>query len=461
MGLMDETGELEEGEIFCHIDDSGKRSILTGEIVITRAPAMHPGDVQICRAVTVTAGSPLHALRNCVVFSQKGTRDLPSQLGGGDLDGDLYNLIFDPRFRPKRISEAANYPRVKGRELGRPVNTEDMVDFLLDFMQNDRLGLISHRHLIIADQHPEGVFHPDCLKLAEMHSTAVDFPKSGIKVEMQGLPKCGRSRPDFMAPGPQVLVDKSMTRYEEERDPRDEEEDDDEFGNLPMRYYESEKILGKLYRKIDERSFIQDIQPENTRNINLLLDVWDYVVGFVTDKNYPLDLPWRGYSDFAENLKASYEDSVRSLMRDYSITVTGDPLKEVEVFIGCIVGKGKQNKREKESSVAMKEGFDRIVDETFEQIRGSQDDKYSSLDVLARGMACLWACVSEETPRWRYGGEKLKSFGWVAASAALQQVDELQSRRKSEKRRMRQRNGLPVSTGNNALLGMAMSGLRR
>lgn len=461
MGLMDETGELEEGEIFCHIDDGGRRSVLTGEIVITRAPAMHPGDVQICRAVRVTAGSPLHALRNCVVFSQKGTRDLPSQLSGGDLDGDLYNLIFDSRFRPKRISDAADYPRVKGRELGRPVKTEDMVDFLLDFMQNDRLGLISHRHLIIADQNPEGVFHKDCLTLSEMHSTAVDFPKTGIKVEMQKLPRCGRSRPDFMAPGPQVLVDKSVTRYQEDRDPRDEEEDDDEFGNLPMRYYESEKILGKLYRKIDERSFIQDIQPGDTKNINLILDVWDYCRGFVKDKNYPLNLPWREYKDVAENLKASYEDNVRGLMRNYSNTVTGVPLKEVEVFIGCIVGKGKQNRREKDNSVAVKEGFDKLVDETFEQIRGSQDDNYTPLDILARGMACLWACVSDQAPRRRGGEEKLVSFGWVAASATLQEVNELQHRRKTEKRRMRQRNGLPVSTNNNALLGMTVSGLRR
>lgn len=457
MGLMDETGELNEGEIFCHIDDGGKRSVLTGEIIITRAPAMHPGDVQNCRAVMVTADSPLHALRNCVVFSQKGTRDLPSQLGGGDLDGDLYNLIFDPRFRPQITADAADYPRVKGRELGRPVKTEDMVDFLLDFMQNDRLGLISHRHLIIADQNPEGVFHPDCLTLAEMHSTAVDFPKSGIKVEMKKLPKCGRSRPDFMAPGPQVLVDRSTTRYEEDRDPRDDEEDDDEFGNLPMRYYESEKILGKLYRKIDERSFIQDIQPENTRDINLILDVWDYCVGFVTDKNYPLTLHWQNHRDFAANLKASYEDSVRSLMRDYSITVTGVPLKEVEVFIGCIVGKGKQNKREKDSSVAVKEGFDNVVDETFEQIRGSQDDNYSSLDILERGMACLWTCAFDKTPRRWHGEEKLMSFGWVAASVTLQEIDGLQHRRKSEKRQMRHRNGMPA----NNLLGMTMSGLRR
>jgi hypothetical protein len=44
------------------------------------------------------------------------------------------------------------------------------------------VGLISTRHLMIADQKPQGVFDPDCLMLAEMASVAVDFPKSGHKV---------------------------------------------------------------------------------------------------------------------------------------------------------------------------------------------------------------------------------------------------------------------------------------
>jgi len=42
--------------------------------------------------------------------------------------------------------------------------------------------MISTRHLITADKKSEGVHHPDCLKLAELASTAVDFPKTGRKV---------------------------------------------------------------------------------------------------------------------------------------------------------------------------------------------------------------------------------------------------------------------------------------
>jgi hypothetical protein len=34
----------------------------------------------------------------------------------------------------------------------------------------------------LADQHHEGTAHPDCLKLAELASIAVDFSKTGIAV---------------------------------------------------------------------------------------------------------------------------------------------------------------------------------------------------------------------------------------------------------------------------------------
>ena len=88
-GIMDETNTLAEGEIYCCTD----KTVITGKVTITRAPALHPGDVRVADAVDVPDDSPLNALHNCIVFSQQGSRDLPSQLSGGDLDGDLYSVI--------------------------------------------------------------------------------------------------------------------------------------------------------------------------------------------------------------------------------------------------------------------------------------------------------------------------------------------------------------------------------
>lgn len=185
-GIMDETGYLHEDEIYVSTERSpqGGQQVLTGgKVIITRSPALHPGDIRTVRAIDVPANSPLSKLSNCVVFSRHGSRDLPSKLSGGDLDGDLYNVIFEPSLMPRKpIAEPADYPSVKPIELDRVVTTRDMSDFFVKFMQTDQLGQISTVHVQLADQKEEGVFHPDCVKLAQMASTAVDFSKTGIPV---------------------------------------------------------------------------------------------------------------------------------------------------------------------------------------------------------------------------------------------------------------------------------------
>jgi RNA dependent RNA polymerase len=77
-------------------------------LIITRAPALHPGDIQLATAIAVPNNSPLMKLRNCICSSQKGSRNLPSQLSGGDLDGDLYQIIFDHKARPKKVLAPAD-----------------------------------------------------------------------------------------------------------------------------------------------------------------------------------------------------------------------------------------------------------------------------------------------------------------------------------------------------------------
>jgi hypothetical protein len=159
---------------------------------------LHPGDIQIARAVDVPESNLLSALSNVIVFSQFGSRDLPSQLSGGDLDGDLYNVIYDSDLIPKTTYQAADYPRVTALSLDREVNAQDMSDFFVDFMETDQLGYIANLHLQIADQHPTGTLSAMCVQLAGMASTAVDFSKTGIPVDMKQLPKYDRCKPDFM-----------------------------------------------------------------------------------------------------------------------------------------------------------------------------------------------------------------------------------------------------------------------
>ena len=322
-GIMDETGYLQEGEVFVitehHANSSyqgldgsvvgGKQVLVQDSIIITRSPAMHPGDVQFVNAVNVPQDSPLQHLRNVVVFSQHGARDLPSQLSGGDLDGDIYNVIYDKSLKPVNTYVAAEYPRLSPVELDRPVTAKDMSDFFVTFMETDQLGMLCNVHMQLADQRPLGTLDHDCVKIAGMASTAVDFSKTGIAVDMKQLPKYDRLRPDFMAPSPRVHITETGEVEIEELD----EINDDAFEGIdeerrPLRYYKSQKVLGQLYRNIDEKRFLEDMHQHKRR-------VWAVTSskGFMTKLcNYVLHqaslygVLYEGYMDLARDIRAGY-----------------------------------------------------------------------------------------------------------------------------------------------------------
>lgn len=105
--------------------------------------------------------------------------------------------------------------------------------------------------MTIADQNPEGIFHEDCYTLAELHSDAVDFPKTGkVKgtwialvqltdllqsVDISRIPREHfRTRPDWCAPE-NIKPDSSS-------------------------YYKSQRAIGKLARGIS----LDGIEPRST-----------------------------------------------------------------------------------------------------------------------------------------------------------------------------------------------------
>ncbi|PWW73042.1 RdRP-domain-containing protein [Tuber magnatum] len=418
VGVMDETGYLQEGQIYVTVQaqDKNVSKSIAGRVLITRSPVHHPGDVQMALAIgtnQLPLDSPLRALRNCVAFPQRGGRDMPSMLS----DQDLYNIIYDARFSLKKTYGPAEYPRVPPKDLGRPVETSDVVDFFLEFMENNLLGMISSRHLITADKKVEGVHHPDCLKLAELASIAVDFPKTGIKASKSDFPKATLARPDFMAPGPRILIKKEPGFLEENAVPDDDDDDED----TPILYYESEKVLGKLYREIDETAFLREVQgtvhrERRERDVGegaLVLGIWEWL-----EKAIPSDYKWKGYIDVATELKEAYEGYVEQMMVNYSDMPWKHSLQEVEVFIGNIVGKERQTRRQKDASSHMKDEFDRLASSIVESIQSESRE-----ETLGIGMASLSLCLPEKI--WK-DLDSLKSFTWIAVSVLLTEVDKMQ-----------------------------------
>jgi RNA-dependent RNA polymerase len=74
-----------------------------------------------------------------------GERPIPSCLGGGDLDGDLYNLIplSDPdykdlhSFKPEQLFPPASYEAAERQTLDRPSTMRDVAEFFMEYISSD------------------------------------------------------------------------------------------------------------------------------------------------------------------------------------------------------------------------------------------------------------------------------------------------------------------------------------
>ncbi|TGO38954.1 hypothetical protein BHYA_0063g00010 [Botrytis hyacinthi] len=420
-GIMDETGILEEGEIYCCWLEDGKRTTLVGSnVVITRAPALHPGDVQWANAVDVPANSPLKRLYNCVCFSQKGPRDLPSQLSGGDLDGDLYYVMFDPDMKLKRTVTPADYPRLPPLDIDRPVTQQDMADFFLTFMKTDQLGVLSNRHQVYADQDVMGTECSNCLKLAELCSTAVDYSKTGIPPELghPSVPKNALWRPDFMAPGPHIKISHrpdDRLEFVKEYVPIEAMDEEDEITNI--KYYESKKVCGRLYRAIDERKVFEDIQKLNVQandSPDVMQHMWEFV------KSRSQGIQWQHLREIALEIQEIYENNMLDTMHQYSEHPTR-PISEREVFVGNILGKvGSVSKKQRELCTSMKEKYDENAAFIVNCII-KVNDEYSD-EALERSIACF-AVSLDDRKRKGARDEPLKSFRYLAAGVCLREME--------------------------------------
>lgn len=403
-GISDETGFLKMGQVFVtfSLDHSKSQSHIIGRVAVTRSPALHPGDVQTAEAITPPEGSSLWDLQNCIVFSQRGSRDLPSMLSGGDLDGDLYNVIWDEGLVPESVEVPAAYLPAQAVDIGRKVTSDDMSGFFIDFMQNDQLGRIATLHQVFADL--ESTRSETCLLLAELHSTAVDFSKSGVPVDIKQIPKAPRFRPDFMAPSASTKVEKGIQRPVEMELPAID---------LPYRYYESDRVLGKLYRAVDEDVFFRELEDDASSMFSreaaqtTLGEILEWV-----ETNVDTDI-MEDYAETAIEARNYYENTMLDYMSRYTVH-RNDPLTEKEVFTGVILGRsGKASRYQQEQSEHMKSCFNwelRDLKSWMQKQANGDEDNFVCL-----AAACLDHAVNHQS---EVDG-KLNSFGWVVAAMCV------------------------------------------
>jgi hypothetical protein len=124
---------------------------------------------------------------------------------------------------------------------------------------------------------------------------------------MSLMPTYSRFRPDFMAPGPyvEILDEKPPSFDDAHTTPISRGDDDDDFTSFE--YYPSDKILGRLFRSIDERKIFEEVQKYRD-GINrvqqatspVLDGIWKYIL------QHCASIPWQHHLDLARGIRDEY-----------------------------------------------------------------------------------------------------------------------------------------------------------
>jgi len=204
-------------------------------------------------------------------------------MSGSDLDGDVYFVCWEESLIPPGPNETPMDYTPKAKEfLSGQISEKDMITFLGRYMESDQLGVIANAHLVHADAQTKHIFSKQCLDLAQKHSDAVDFPKTGCLVVI-----------------PAELRPQSYPRYMHKRD-------------KPI--YRSNHVLAALYdqcKAIDSTIQISGHVPRR-------LDDAFLVAGHET------------YLDTARQLRDFYQAQLRELMANYGV------VSEAEIISGHV-----------------------------------------------------------------------------------------------------------------------------
>ncbi|KAA8532480.1 hypothetical protein F0562_032520 [Nyssa sinensis] len=365
MGCLDETRTLEYGEVFVQFSGFGHKRfygdspltfsnyvsdqhnyIVEGKVVVAKNPCLHPGDVRVLRAVNVPA---LHHMVDCLVFPQKGMRPHPNECSGSDLDGDIYFVCWDPDLIPPQQIEPMDYTPAPPMLLDHEVTIEEV------------------------EEEPSKALSQHCVELARLFSIAVDFPKTGIPAEIPPHLRV-KEYPDFME-----KPDKTT--------------------------YESERVIGKLFREV------KDIAPHKCSIKSFTKEV--------AEQSYDPDMEVDGFEDYisdAFNFKSQYDFKLGNLMDYYGIKT------EAEILSGSIMKMSKSFDRRRDAeSIGLAVRSLRKEARSWFNKKGSESDDN---DEFAK-KASAWYHVTYHPSYWGSYNEGMDrdhflSFPWCVYDRLIQ-----------------------------------------
>lgn len=228
-----------------------------------------------------------------------------------------------------------------------------------------------------------------CLKLAELHSKAVDYPKNGNKVDIRSLPRQFIPfKPDWHA------VEQPTLRQPD--------------------YYESTRALGYMYRNITLEG-IPDYPPhdEEPGDNPVFLVLRPLVQRQLGNQMH------HSYREQIDPIYMEYQEELKYISTTYSLSKT--PLREEELVLETILANSASEKYKGDRIYAMKESLSFLVDGVR---RGLVQELADAPDeVLKEKLACVWnawKCSLEKSSEGGGGSFGSHSFGLIALSLVLE-----------------------------------------
>ncbi|TBU29169.1 RdRP-domain-containing protein [Dichomitus squalens] len=184
-GVVDEAGVLAPNEV--HVNLPNRSGVLVRDVIVGRNPSYHPGDFRKLRAVDHPS---LRHHRNCIVFSSNAAHSIPDTIAGGDLDGDMYFVCWDPCLIPPReappfsraqsataAAQAGTAPASATRQLSNMPKAA--IDTFMQLKFSRLLGMMAKEWTRQVELTPDLARSAYCQELVPLIESALDLMKSG------------------------------------------------------------------------------------------------------------------------------------------------------------------------------------------------------------------------------------------------------------------------------------------
>ena len=195
IGIIDESGTLQPDEVYIpclklmtDLGIPGYQDL--NSILFYRNPLAYEGDIQKMKLVKTTTNPFLKSLSNVIVFPKVLNGKSPHQMAaGGDLDGDLYEIIYHPgiiELFAKNI-EQIDYDEVKNNPPPRQniPSVQDVIDAHIQAFSSRKsyTGLLYYYATIYRDSEEFNVKQ----RISKAYARSIDLIKSDLNNNFQSI----------------------------------------------------------------------------------------------------------------------------------------------------------------------------------------------------------------------------------------------------------------------------------